>query len=95
MGQSPLEGYTGQSGEGWRRGRVKICTLSRVCIVLDHFRVIRIPDLVNFTSDLVRCLEVSNCAYECGAMFEILRNPKNVTRKIVLKVKGDTRSSHA
>ena len=72
-----------------------VCTLSRVCIVLDHLSVIRIPDLMNFTSDLVRCLVVSNCVYECGAMFEIQRKPKNATRKIALKVKGDTRSSHA
>ena len=71
------------------------CTLSRVCIVLDYLRVIRIPHLVNLTSDLVRCLVVSNCAYECGATFEIRRKPKNATRKIVLNVKGDTRSSHA
>ena len=71
------------------------CTLSQVCIVLDHLRVMRIPDLINFTSDMVRCLVESNCMYECGALFDILRNPKNVTRKFALKVKGETRSSHA
>ena len=43
MGQGPFEGIDRAKGRRVEE-RVITCTLSRVCIVLDHLRVMRIPD---------------------------------------------------
>ena len=70
-----------------------ICTLSRVCIVFDHLRVMRMPDCTNVTSALVRCLVGSNCAYEWGNILDILRKLKNAIKYIALKVNGEIKKS--
>ena len=45
-------------GDGWVEQRCE--TISRVCMVFDHFGVMCIPGCENFTSDPVMYLEWSN-----------------------------------
>ena len=69
----------GQIGDPFNRGSNMTWTLSLVWRVFDHFIMILRNFEVKKTSEMVRCLEESKEATECGEMFDRRRKPKNPT----------------